>query len=105
MSVEQLLGIVDTIVTTKGGDGCAITTREGTVQVPVVPTDNAIDPTGAGDAFRGGMIKGLVEHQNIKRCVEMGTVAAHYVVQGSGTQNYTFTPAEFNATLEQHFGG
>jgi hypothetical protein len=35
----------------------------------------------------------------------MGTVAAHYVVQGSGTQNYTFTPAEFNATLEQHFGG
>ena len=105
MSVEQLLGIVDTIVTTKGGDGCAITTREGTVQVPVVPTDNAIDPTGAGDAFRGGMIKGLVEHQNIKRCVEMGTVAAHYVVQGAGTQNYTFTPAEFNATLEQHFGG
>ncbi len=76
MSVEQLLGIVDTIVTTTGGDGCAITTREGTVQVPVVPTDNAIDPTGAGDAFRGGMIKGLVEHQNITRCVEMGTVAA-----------------------------
>jgi adenosine kinase len=104
MSVEQLLGMVDTIVTTKGGDGCGIVTREGSVQVPVVPTDNAIDPTGAGDAFRGGLIKGLVESKPIKRCVEMGTVTAHYVVQVAGTQNYTFTPAEFNATLEQHFG-
>ncbi len=102
--VAQLLGMVDTIVTTKGDAGCDIVTREGTVTVPVVPTPNAIDPTGAGDAFRGGLIKGLIDAKPIQRCVEMGTVAAHYAVQVSGTQTYTFTQAEFAATLEGCFG-
>ena len=104
LDVAALLCIVDTSVTTKGDAGCEIVSPEGVVQAPVVPTDNAIDPTGAGDAFRGGLIKGLVDGKPIKRCVEMGTVAAHYVVQVAGTQNYTFTPAQFTATLEQHFG-
>ena len=61
-------------------------------------------PTGVGDAFRGGLIKELIDGKPIQRCAEMGTVAAHYAVQVSGTQNYTFTAAEFNATLEEHFG-
>ena len=94
----------DTIVTSKGDAGCDIVTREGTVTVPVVPTPNAIDPTGAGDAFRGGLIKGLIDAKPIQRCVEMGTVAAHYAVQVAGTQTYTFTQAEFAATLEGCFG-
>jgi hypothetical protein len=47
----------------------------------------------------------MVEHKPVKRCVEMGTVAAHYVVQVAGTQNYTFTQAEFTVTLERCFGG
>ena len=105
LDVAQLLGIVDTIVTTKGDAGCEIVSPEGVVRVPVVPTPNAIDPTGAGDAFRGGLIKGLIDGKPIQRCVEMGTVAAHYAVQVSGTQNYTFTPAEFTETLEECFGG
>ena len=74
-------------------------------RVKADPDDRVLVFTGAGDAFRGGMIKGLVEHKPIQRCVEMGTVAAHYVVRVNGTQNYTFTPAEFNATLERCFGG
>jgi adenosine kinase len=105
LDVAQLLCIVDTIVTTKGEQGCEIVSPEGVVRVPVVPTENAIDPTGAGDAFRGGLIKGLTDGKPIQRCVEMGTVAAHYAVQVSGTQNYTFTPAEFTETLEECFGG
>ena len=105
LDVAQLLCIVDTIVTTKGDQGCEIVSVGGVVHVPVVPTENAIDPTGAGDAFRGGLIKGLIEGKPIQRCVEMGTVCAHYVVQVAGTQNYTFTAAEFAATLEGCFGG
>ena len=102
--VNQLLEMVDTIITTKGDEGSDIVTREGVVTVPVVPTDNVVDPTGAGDAFRGGLIKGMVKGDAVRRCVEMGTVCAHYVIQAQGTQRYTFTPAEFYAKLEQHFG-
>ena len=63
-----------------------------------------MDPTGAGDAFRGGLIKGLVAGLPVKRAVQMGTVCAHYAVQTYGTQEYTFTMEEFTQTLERHFG-
>ena len=62
-------------------------------------------PTGAGDAFRGGLIKGLIDGKPIRRYVDMGTVAAHYAVQATGTQNYTFTLAEFTATVGGVFRG
>ena len=104
LSEDQLLESVGTIVTTKAELGCEVRTAAGKVTVPVVPTAGAVDPTGAGDAFRGGLIKGLVEGHSVKRAAQMGTVCAHYAVQAFGTQEYSFTMEEFNATLEQHFG-
>ena len=104
MTREQVADSVETIVVTKGAEGCDLVTSSGTVVVPVVPTDDAVDPTGAGDAFRGGLIKGMVEGRSMERAVQMGSVAGHYAVQKWGTQQYGFTMAEFNAKLEQHFG-
>ena len=104
MSREQVAGTVGTIVVTKGSDGCDLLTVSGTVEIPVVPADDAVDPTGAGDAFRGGLIKGIVEGRSMERAVQMGNVAGHYAVGKWGTQQYSFTMDEFNATLEKHFG-
>jgi adenosine kinase len=104
LSADQLLEKVATIVTTKAELGCDVRTAAGTVIVPVVPTPDAVDPTGAGDAFRGGLIKGLVEGQSVERAVQMGTVCAHYAVRMYGTQEYSFTMEEFSTTLEQTFG-
>ena len=61
-------------------------------------------PTGAGDAFRGGLIKGLVLKCPMERAVQMGTVCGHYAIQKAGTQEYSFTMEQFNAKLEEHFG-
>ena len=104
MSREQVAQTVETIVVTKGGDGCDLLTSSGTVAIPVVPADDAVDPTGAGDAFRGGLIKGLVEGRSMERAVQMGNVAGYYAVRKWGTQQYSFTVDEFKAKLEQHFG-
>ena len=104
MSREQVAETVETMVVTKGSEGCGLVTATGTVVIPVVPTDDAVDPTGAGDAFRGGLIKGLAEGRSLERAVQMGNVAGHYAVQRWGTQQYSFTMDEFNAKLEQHFG-
>ena len=104
LSEDQLLESVATIVTTKAELGCEVRTPADKLTVPVVPTPGAVDPTGAGDAFRGGLIKGLVEGHSVERAVQMGTVCAHYAVQVYGTQEYSFTMEEFDATLEQHFG-
>ena len=104
MSRAQVAETVETIVVTKGSEGCDLTTSSGTVEIPVVPTEDAVDPTGAGDAFRGGLIKGIVQGRSMERAVQMGNVAGHYAVRKWGTQQYSFTMDEFNASLEQHFG-
>jgi adenosine kinase len=104
MSRDQVAQTVDTIVVTKGGDGCDIITTAGTVSVPVVRADDAVDPTGAGDAFRGGLIKGLIGNLPIERAVQMGNVAGHYAVRILGTQQHSFTIDEFNSKLTENFG-
>jgi adenosine kinase len=100
-----ILEIAGAVVTTRGEQGCRVSNREGlSVNLPVVPTDNVVDPTGAGDAFRGGLIKGLMRGLPLERAAMMGTVCSHYVVQTYGTQTYHFTRDEFQAKLERHFG-
>ena len=104
MSRQQVAETVETVVVTKGSEGCDLVTASGTVEVPVVPTGDAVDPTGAGDAFRGGLIRGMSQGLSLERAVQMGNVAGHYAVRKWGTQQYSFTMDEFNAMLAQHFG-
>ena len=104
LSKEQLTGFVEHTVVTLGAEGAEFHSNGATERVPVVPTDNAVDPTGAGDAFRGGLIKGLVQGLGIKRAVQMGTVCGYYVVQAEGTQTYSYSRAEYEAKLREFFG-
>ncbi len=101
---DELLGMVDTVIVTLGAQGCQVSTKENSVRVPAIPTDNVVDPTGAGDAFRGGLIKGLVLGLPVRRAAEMGTACAHYAVQQQGTQQYSMSAEHFQETLQRHFG-
>lgn len=103
-SDRQLLETVETIVTTRAEDGCDVLTSKGSTHVPVVATDDVVDPTGAGDAFRSGLIQGLIQGQSVERAVMMGNVTGHYAVQRHGTQEHQFTLEEFQAVLEKNFG-
>ena len=103
-SNEELLEMAGVIVTTKAEQGCDLLTPEGLTHVPIVPTDNVVDPTGAGDAFRGGLIKGLVQGLPVERAVMMGNLSGHYAVQHYGTQEHSFTLEQFNGDLEQCYG-
>jgi len=62
------------------------------------------DPTGAGDSFRGGLISGLVRGKDIEESARMGSVCASFAVECYGTQEYTFTPREFNERFNRSFG-
>ena len=104
LDLDQLLTMVKAVITTKGAKGTEVLTPNEATFIPVVPTENAVDPTGAGDAFRGGLIKGMVLGYPLVRAAQMGTVCAHYVIQQHGTQEYSFTLEEFTAKLEEHFG-
>ncbi len=104
-STEQLVELAGSIITTKGEEGTEILTRDGAIAVPAIPTPDVLDPTGAGDAFRAGLIKGLVEGATLERAAMMGTVCSHYAIRKLGTQEHSFLPDEFQAKLVEHFGG
>ena len=104
LSIDSILEQVSTIITTKGEEGCEVVTNAGFTRIPAIATENVVDPTGAGDAFRGGLIKGLVQGLPVERACMMGTVCSHYVIQKYGTQEYNFTPQEYAHALEASFG-
>ena len=103
LSKQDLAVMVEHLVVTLGADGAEVVSGGVTERVPVIPA-SAVDPTGAGDAFRGGLIKGLAEGLGIRRAVEMGTVCGWYVVQVEGTQTYNYTLDEYEAKLRECFG-
>ena len=110
-----LLEMTDALVTTLGADGVRIATAHGNTRVPCVPTPNVVDPTGAGDAFRGGFIHGLIQPGStiptaitparLERAAQIGSACAHFAIRQPGTQEYRYTPADLEAVLRRAYGG
>ena len=92
------------LVVTKGENGCSIYTKQGTEDVPAVPPHRIEDPTGVGDAFRGGFMKGLAIGAPYGVCARLGSVAATYALEHLGGTSHAYTWKEFKGRYEQHFG-
>ena len=100
MKKDALLERAKTIIVTKGEHGSQIYTPNGEINIPAVKAKIVQDPTGAGDSYRGGLISGLVRGKDIEESARMGSVCASFTVECYGTQEYTFSPEEFNERLE-----
>jgi adenosine kinase len=96
---KALLEMTGTIITTLGESGSQISMREREIAVPAFRVKKVVDPTGAGDSYRGGLLCGLVHGKNIEQCARMGSVCASFSIENYGTQEYSFTPEEFNERL------
>lgn len=96
---KALLNMTGTIITTLGESGSQISMREREIDVPAFKVKKVVDPTGAGDSYRGGLLCGLVHGKNIEQCARMGSVCASFSIENYGTQEYSFTPEEFNERL------
>lgn len=97
----KLLERTEIIITTLGEKGSLVCTREGETEISPVQAREVVDPTGAGDAYRGGLIKGLIRGDDIAVCARMGSVCASFAVECAGTQEYNFTSEEFQQRLEE----
>jgi adenosine kinase len=92
------------LVVTRGENGCSILERNGQTNVPAVPPHRLVDPTGVGDAFRGGFLKGMARGASYTVCGQIGSVAATYALEHLGGQSHAFTWTEFLERYETHFG-
>jgi adenosine kinase len=92
------------LVVTRGERGCTIFAPDRRMDVPAVKPVRIADPTGVGDAFRGGFMKGLAHGADYEVCARLGAVAATYVLEHLGGQSHAYTWPEFRARYEQNFG-
>jgi len=98
-SRKELLEKTEVIITTLGENGSRIVTAAVEINIPPAMPKTVKDPTGAGDAYRAGLIKGMVEGKEWKQCGLLGSVCASFAVECYGTQDYRFSPDEFAARL------
>jgi adenosine kinase len=103
MQKSDLLEKTEAIITTLGERGSLISTPGEDVQIPAIPVAQVLDPTGAGDAFRAGLIKGLVMGKSLVIASQMGSVCAGYSVECQGTQCHRFSQEEFWKRYEENF--
>ena len=103
LTVADIQRYVRLLVITRGELGSTIYADGQEIQVPIVPAEKIVDPTGVGDAFRGGFLAGFSRGWDWATCGRMGALAATYCLEQAGTQSHAYTPAEFVARYRQHF--
>ncbi len=104
LSEADVIAGADALIVTRGEKGSTLLTKSGTIDVPAVPPSREADPTGVGDAYRGGLMRGLVLGLDWETCGRMGSVAATYALEHLGGLAHAYTLDEFRKRYESHFG-
>jgi adenosine kinase len=103
MSEAEIREGLHFMVVTRGAEGASIYVGDSEIRTPVVPPKEIADPTGVGDAFRGGFLTGLSHGLDWEICGKMGALAATYCLEAKGTQEHKYTPDEFVTRFRAHF--
>lgn len=104
-SEDELLGRTLWLVTTLGAEGALVRGADGTeARIAPVPPAAVTDPTGAGDAQRAGLLKGLIHGLSMPEAARLGSVSASFALEKMGTQEHAYTPALFRERYETVFG-
>jgi adenosine kinase len=104
MGEKEILEQADMLIVTKGEKGSSVITKSGQVDVPAVEPRKIADPTGVGDAFRGGLMKGFAMGLSAGDAAKIGSVAATYCLEHLGGTYHSYTWGEFEDRYKQHFG-
>jgi adenosine kinase len=114
LSEAEMLADVSTLIVTRGSEGSTISLRGGQAEAPVgmvtfrIPVarlrGEAVDPTGVGDAFRGGLL--AARHHGLPWEVagRAGSIAAAYAIEALGPQPPRYAVADFVARYRENFG-
>ena len=106
-SEAELIASAPLTVVTRGEQGSTIYTSQTNGQglhIPVAPIADVVDPTGAGDAYLGGLVFGLARRFPLEVTGRVAALAAAYAIEHRGCQEYTYTPAAFAERYATAFG-
>jgi adenosine kinase len=97
--VAQVLEHVAALIVTRGAAGSTIQTRAGEIAIPAAPAEALVDPTGCGDAYRAGLIHGLLHGLDWRTTGHIASLMGAIKIAARGTQNHSFSRAEFARRL------
>jgi len=104
LAKKALLERTGALLTTLGEDGSELCTAGEALHIPAVPPRQVVDPTGAGDAYRSGLMAGLADGRPLAEAARMGAVCASFAVEKLGTQEHRFGGSAFNRRWRDLFG-
>jgi adenosine kinase len=103
-TVSDVTAQVEALVVTRGAEGSVIHTKERTFKVPCARPKAVVDPTGCGDAYRAGLIHGLLRGLDWETTGRVASLMGAIKIESRGPQNHTFTEAEFDRRYRDNFG-
>ena len=100
----ELQNLAQTLIITKGEEGSELIGPEGRNLIPPAKPLQVQDPTGAGDAYRAGLLKGLAQGHPWTEAARLGAVLASFAVELQGTQEHRVSLAEFGERYRENYG-
>ncbi len=102
--LEQIAERVEALIVTHGAKGSTVLVRGTEIQIPSAAVSALADPTGCGDAYRAGLLHGLMRGLDWETTGRIASLMGAIKIERPGTQNHRFTPAEFEARFREEFG-
>jgi adenosine kinase len=104
LSPHDITERVDALIVTRGSNGSVIYTREKRYEIPAATPEAVEDPTGCGDAYRAGLLYGLLNEMDWETTGRIASLMGAIKIKSHGTQNHAFTPDEFSSRFKESFG-
>jgi len=103
-SLEELADQVEALIVTRGGEGSRIYNGTDRYDIPSAPVSAIKDPTGCGDAYRAGLLYGLLKKMDWELTGRVAALMGAIKIEHHGTQNHSFDRGEFANRFQQAFG-
>lgn len=103
-TAAQALQQLEAVIVTRGAEGSVIHTRQGEIRIPCAKAAAVVDPTGCGDAYRAGLIHGLLHGYDWETTGRIASLLGAIKIEARGTQNHRFTRDEFEQRYRVAFG-
>jgi adenosine kinase len=101
--VSEITAQVEALIVTRGAAGSTIYTSGEELAIPAAPVRALVDPTGCGDAYRAGLVHGLLHGDDWRTTGHIASLMGAIKIESRGTQNHRFTSAEFAQRLAEAF--
>jgi len=103
-SAYEIAEMVDALIITKGAEGSLIYTKDHRYEIPTASVAKINDPTGCGDAYRAGLLYGILNELDWEKTGRIAALMGAIKIESNGTQNHNFTLDEFKQRFEKEFG-